>query len=72
MECENIKTDEIDPKFINKIVFPGEVVGVVTDLRIRLGPGLIQNQNSIVATKAGVFRNPQTKYYWIESIQKRV
>jgi len=61
---------EIDSK-IDKVVFPGDVVGSVTDLKIRLGPGLMQNQESIVATKCGILRNPQIKYYWIENNQKR-
>ena len=36
------------------------------------GPGLLQNQDNIVATKCGILRNPQPKYYWIENRQKRV
>jgi len=61
---------EIDSK-VDQVVFPGDVVGSVIDLKIRLGPGLMQNQENIVATKSGILRNPQTKYYWIESNQKR-
>lgn len=62
---------EIDSK-VDKVVFPGDVVGSITDFKIRLGPGLMQNQENIVATKCGILRNPQAKYYWIENNQKRV
>jgi len=61
---------EIDSK-IDQVVYPGDVVGSITDLKIRLGPGLMQNQENIVATKCGILQNPQSKYYWIENNQKR-
>lgn len=57
---------------VNKVVFPGDIVGKITDFKIRLGPGLLQNGEHITATKCGVLRNPMTKYFWIENQQKRV
>lgn len=56
---------------VDTIVLPGDLVGRITDLKIRLGSGLIQHQDYIVATKAGYLRNPTTKYYWVENLQKR-
>lgn len=63
--------DEING-LVNKVVFPGDIVGKITDFKIRLGPGLLQNGEHITATKCGVLRNPITKYFWIENQQKRV
>lgn len=79
MEIEN----EIESR-VDSLVLPGDIVGKITDLKTRLGnydvilcnlmigPGLMQNQDNIVATKCGVLRNPQPKYFWVENRQKRV
>ncbi len=57
---------------VDTVVLPGDIVGKLVDLKVRLGPGLIQNGDNIIATKCGILRNPQTKYFWIENSQKRV
>jgi exosome complex component RRP40 len=56
---------------VNKVVIPGETVGQVEFVGIKLGVGLIQDKGDIVATKAGILRckNPDT--YFIENSQKR-
>ncbi len=64
--------DIVSNSRVDRLVMPGDIVGKITDLKIRLGPGLIQNGENIVSTKCGVLRNPQTKYFWVENRQKRV
>ena len=40
---------------------------------MRIGPGLMQNKDTLFATKAGHLKySPQHKFYWIENNQKRV
>ncbi len=67
-----IQDKEIEQDLVGKIVMPGQIVGSVNDLKVRLGPGLLQNQQHIIATKSGILRKPEAKYYWIENVQKRV
>ncbi|KAH3744624.1 Exosome component 3 [Pelomyxa schiedti] len=56
----------------NSVVVPGDTVGTVGKQELRIGPGLAQIGQSIVATKAGVLRyKDKHKYYWIDSNQKR-
>lgn len=57
---------------VNKVVIPGETVGQVDFVGIKLGVGLIQDKGDIVATKAGILRckNPDT--FFVENAQKRV
>lgn len=58
---------------IGNIVLPGDIIGKIPlDKKIRIGPGLIQIQEDMVATKCGILRNSQKNYYWIENKQKRV
>ncbi|KAG2237658.1 hypothetical protein INT48_004561 [Thamnidium elegans] len=59
---------EVDPR----IVLPGDVIDVDTDSTVVLGPGLRQEGEDVVATKAGVLRHLETgNKWWIESNQKR-
>jgi len=56
----------------NQFVLPGDLVGKIKDLKMRIGPGLTQNKEMIYATKAGFLRySSQHKFYWIENNQKR-
>jgi hypothetical protein len=59
---------------VDEAVLPGDVVGniVGSSEAIRLGPGLTQNGEAIVATKAGILRYRGPDKYWIENSQKRV
>jgi hypothetical protein len=70
-EMEGVTELDID-SFVGGLILPGDIIGKITDFKMRLGPGLMQNKEHIVATKCGVLRNPQPKYYWIENNQKRV
>lgn len=85
MQIENITNEEEEEeeeahfivssfdKKINKLVVPGDVIGTISDLSIRLGPGLLQNKDEIVVTKCGILqRDLQEKYYWVQNFQKRV
>eukprot|EP01112_Ceratiomyxa_fruticulosa_P013283 TRINITY_DN3728_c0_g2_i2.p1 TRINITY_DN3728_c0_g2~~TRINITY_DN3728_c0_g2_i2.p1 ORF type:complete len:233 (-),score=39.83 TRINITY_DN3728_c0_g2_i2:33-731(-) len=57
---------------VDSFIIPGDVIGNISDLNIRIGPGLIQNKEAIIATKPGVLRYSEThKFYWIENNQKR-
>jgi len=78
METEETNSKEetnvvaIQPDAVDRVVLPGETVGKWAETKpIRMGPGLSQVQDRIVATKAGVLRNPIPKYFWVECNQKR-
>ena len=72
VKMETETTEDDLQKHCNKVVMPGETIGTIKDTKIRLGPGLAQNQQYIVVTKSGILRNPTIKYFWVENIQKRV
>jgi hypothetical protein len=57
---------------INFVVLPGEIIGCVDAIGIKLGIGLIQDKGDIVATKAGILRFKHPDTYFIENSQKRV
>ena len=58
-----------------EIVLPGDTV---TDLLIsekatfRLGPGLRQESEQVIACKCGVLRRKEPNLYWVDNHQKRV
>ncbi|OBZ83974.1 putative exosome complex component rrp40 [Choanephora cucurbitarum] len=55
-----------------RVVLPGDVIDVNTESTIVLGPGLRQESDQVVATKAGFLRHLEVgNRYWIESNQKR-
>jgi exosome complex component RRP40 len=59
----------------NVPVVPGDVIGRLTATQtttIRLGQGLIQDGDTIIATKAGILRFRAPDKYYIEASQKRV
>jgi len=57
---------------IDQFVVPGDLLGKISDLKVRIGPGLLQNKDTILATKSGVLRFSKFhKFYWIENEQKR-
>ncbi|EGG13576.1 Putative nuclease [Cavenderia fasciculata] len=57
---------------IDQFVVPGDAIGQIDDLKVRIGPGLLQNKDQVVASKAGVLRFSKFhKFYWIENEQKR-
>lgn len=56
-----------------RIVLPGDVIKVSSESTIVLGPGLRQEGDDVVATKAGLLHHLEVgNRYWIESNQKRV
>ena len=57
--------------FVDKVVLPGDLLGKLEGNKMRMGIGLIQNENHILATKVGALREQQN-HFWIENIQKRV
>lgn len=57
------------------LVVPGDEIEIKKkgDVEVIIGPGLRKNtQNSIVATKAGLLRQKENNFFWIDSYQKRV
>lgn len=62
----------LSPK-VNTVLSAGEVVGEVGESTVlKLGPGLIQNQNTVTTTKAGILRLKPPDTFFIENSQKRV
>jgi hypothetical protein len=57
---------------VNTVVIPGDVIGYIADSKLHLGPGIIQNRDTLIATKAGILRYKPPDRYWIENNQKRV
>ena len=56
-----------------KVVLPGDVVGEIKDdCNFILGPGVIQMNRNVVATKAGVLRTKGPNCIYVENSQKRV
>ena len=54
------------------VVVPGEAVLKVPESgTLRLGPGLITHEGSVVATKCGVLKQTKTGNVWLEGRQKR-
>ncbi|KAI8993456.1 hypothetical protein BDB01DRAFT_716292 [Pilobolus umbonatus] len=55
-----------------QVVLPGDVIDVDTSSTVILGPGLRQEGEGVVATKAGMLHHLETgNRWWIESNQKR-
>ena len=65
---------------VNRVVMPGDFMGNVADLeaslegkvKIRLGPGLREENGAILAHKAGVLRHRKPATYLIDCNQRRV
>jgi len=59
---------------INARVVPGDVVGRITAEQevLRLGGGLVQDNENVIATKAGILRFKAPNKYWVENTQRRV
>lgn len=60
--------------FLNQIVAPGDIVLDLTQLTIstlRLGGGLRQDQDHVIATRAGRFKFMKPNKVWVEGSQKR-
>jgi exosome complex component RRP40 len=56
-----------------RVVLPGDIIDVNKEATIVLGPGLRQEGDDVVATKAGILQHLETgNRWWIDSNQKRV
>ena len=66
-------------QFVNQVVLPGDTVAEKvkntqdTDgkVKLKLGPGLRIDKDSIVAYKCGVLREKNNAMFWIDTDQKR-
>eukprot|EP00794_Sanderia_malayensis_P008250 gene8250-9132_t len=61
---------------VNRVVMPGDVLGEIDPTskekeKIKLGPGLRQENGQVFACKAGILRSKKPKIFWIDSNQKR-
>ncbi|EDO36096.1 predicted protein [Nematostella vectensis] len=65
---------------LNRVVLPGDIVCTTQDLKVcsqnprmklKLGPGLRQEGEQVLAYKSGVFRHRAPAVYWIDTNQKR-
>ncbi|KAJ3176116.1 Exosome component 3 [Geranomyces variabilis] len=68
------------PNAARKILIPGDRIPLVPDaahqskegpLKVRVGPGLQQEQGDLVAVKAGVLKQAGGSKYWMDGSQKR-
>lgn len=58
---------------IDRVVLPGQTVGAVpAEGAVRVGHGLAQAGDAVVATKAGVLRHRAPDTYYVENSQMRV
>jgi hypothetical protein len=59
---------------VDTLVLPGDVIGRLSDAGdvVRLGLGLFQDNELVVASKAGMLRFRAPNKFWIESSQRRV
>ncbi|XP_068676775.1 putative exosome complex component rrp40 [Montipora foliosa] len=71
--------DKVVPRFLNRVVMPGDIIGSVADLEgklegkanLKFGPGLREENGVISACKAGVLRHRKPATYLIDSNQRR-
>lgn len=57
---------------LGQVVMPGEIIGKVDpDKTTKIGIGVVQNQENLLATKCGVLRR-KGNHVWIDNRQKRV
>eukprot|EP00823_Brevimastigomonas_motovehiculus_P004199 TRINITY_DN270_c0_g1_i1.p1 TRINITY_DN270_c0_g1~~TRINITY_DN270_c0_g1_i1.p1 ORF type:complete len:312 (+),score=100.98 TRINITY_DN270_c0_g1_i1:85-1020(+) len=56
---------------VDSIVFPGDVITLKANMKARLGIGLMQNKDTVVALKCGLLRQTGGNKLWIDNVQKR-
>lgn len=64
----------MDPSFKSTVVLPGDDVTHTTTRTtrsLRLGPGLVQKEEKVLATRAGMLRYRPPCSYWVESNGRR-
>ncbi|CAM9337724.1 unnamed protein product [Laminaria digitata] len=64
----------MDPRFKSTVVLPGDDVTdstTRTTRSLRLGPGLVQKEEKVLATRAGMLRYRPPCSYWVESNGRR-
>ena len=65
---------------VNTVVLPGDIICKIQDIesssdsryKLKLGPGLRQEDDEILAFKAGVLRSRDPQIFWVDTNQKRV
>eukprot|EP00455_Lapot_gusevi_P054054 TRINITY_DN8570_c0_g1_i3.p1 TRINITY_DN8570_c0_g1~~TRINITY_DN8570_c0_g1_i3.p1 ORF type:complete len:288 (-),score=21.07 TRINITY_DN8570_c0_g1_i3:16-774(-) len=54
-----------------EIVLPGDDITLGANVKTRIGQGLTQHQNSVIATKSGFLQRDASNRVWVDSHQKR-
>lgn len=61
---------------VDKVYLPGETICDLKESektsKVLVGPGLRQDEDSVVVTKSGILRFKEPNFYWIDSHIKRV
>ena len=61
---------------VGQISLPGEIIGNLKEsektAKVLVGPGLRQEEESIIVSKSGVLRFKEPNFYWIDYHIKRV
>lgn len=71
-----MKYEDEQVEFPEKVVIPGEnltkeCVSAVKDDKIKLGPGLRQTGNDIIACMSEILKTKSPNFFWVECYQKR-
>jgi len=56
---------------VNSMVFPGHKITLKPQLRVRLGLGLLEDKDAVIASKAGFLRQSGSNRIWVDNSQKR-
>jgi hypothetical protein len=55
------------------LMLPGDSIDLGSNTKdLLIGPGFRKEENKLIATKCGIFKQKEKISYWIESAQKRV
>jgi len=65
------KTEKIVSNNVNHVVFPGDVISLKPNVKVRVGPGLMQDKDYVVSSKYGLLRQSGQNRLWVDNSQKR-
>ena len=55
------------------LILPGDSIDLDPNSKeLLIGPGFRKDENKLIATKCGIYKQKENLSYWIESSQKRV
>jgi len=65
------KKEKLVSSEVNQVVFPGGVISLKPNVKVRVGPGLMQDKDSVVSSKFGILRQSGQNRLWVDNSQKR-